>query len=313
MPAEDPIRARLARLMERITAALWNLYRPGVGQAAAAAGAAARAQDITPARVADLLATYQRAMAVAGLQAGDVTADFVRQAATYGLADATTLLAAAGAPVDPGLVQVANTAEGPLRDLLVARVPEHADQVGRVLVEGAARGWAPARIAAETRRAAGGPFRNAVLVARTEAMRAHRTASLTTYQANPMVSRWRWSARNTSRTCPACWARDGQIYANDRPLGSHPACMCVTVPVVEGVSDGPPEGPRLFARLDAATQNQILGPAKGAAYRAGAFRLEDVVATTHSPAWGEGVRVKRLGELVGPDEAARFLAAARAR
>lgn len=307
--AEAQLRARLARLVERLTAALWDLYRPGVANAATGARAVAAGPD--PDRIQDLLTTYRQAMAAAGNQAVAVSARFTAEAARYGLADAAALVAAAGgAPVDAGLVQVADVAEGPLRDLLTRRVGPHADQVARVMVEGSSKGWSPARIAAETRRAAGGPFRNSVLVARTEALRAHRTATLGTYQVNPEVSRWRWSARNTANTCPACWAKDGTVHGTDRPMGTHPACMCVMVPVVRGVSDGPPEGPRLFAQLDAGTQDRILGPSKGAAYRDGAFRLEDVVATTTSPVWGEGVRVKALAELVGPD-AGRYLALAR--
>ena len=292
------MRARLARLVERLTAALWRAYRPGVAQATADATRAARAPQLEPARVAHLLAVYRQAMADAGVQAAEVSAGFAAEAARFGLADAAALVeAVGGAPVDAGLVQVANVAEGPLRALLTARTPEHVDRVASALVDGSARGWSPQRIAAEVRRAAGGPFRNAVLVARTEAMRAHRTATLASYQVNPTVDRWRWSARLTNRTCAACWAKDGTMQAVDRPMGTHPACMCVMVPVVEGVSDGPAVGPRRFARLDAAEQDRILGPSKGAAYRDGIIRLEDVAAHTHSPAWGEGLRVRTLAEL----------------
>ncbi len=68
----------------------------------------------------------------------------------------------------------------------------------------------------------------------------------------------------------------------------------------------PEPGPDQFARLEPSAQDNILGQAAGAAYRAGAIRLEDVVGRSWSRDWGFTRRVKSLREVVGKEEAKQW-------
>jgi len=60
-----------------------------------------------------------------------------------------------------------------------------------------------------------------------------------------------------------------------------------------------------------ALRQRSRGPGAYAAYRAGAIKLEDVAGWSHSAKWGRTPRVKSLRELVGAEEARKWLALSR--
>lgn len=307
----EELRAGAAALVRRLTEALTGVYGPPqsrLERAIVRHGVAGENAEMLRA-----LARYRADLFGAATPAADITNRFVLLAQRQALADAAALVATvAGQQVIAADVAVANAAAGPLRELLEARAVENGDRVARTLAEGIARGQAPDRTARQMRQAAGGALRNAQLIARTETLRAHRTATLATYQTNPVVEQWRWSSRLIpDRTCAACWARHGQIFPITTPMGSHPACLCVPEPVVDGLAPLA-SGETRLRRLPVADQRQVLGPSRWQAWHDGAFPLSEVAVATRSQLWGPGLRTRSLTELVGAAEASRLIAATRA-
>jgi SPP1 gp7 family putative phage head morphogenesis protein len=122
-------------------------------------------------------------------------------------------------------------------------------------------------------------------LARTETLRAYRSATLRNYEANSDVVRgWVWMASLSARTCASCLAMHGSVHPTSERMGTHPNCRCVCAPFVSGSPvvqtsqdwlEGQPQS----------VQDSILG--KGAdGWREGRYRLSDFVHQTESPLWG---------------------------
>lgn len=199
-----------------------------------------------------------------------------------------------GSPVHARLLELAGTGAQAVQD---------------GLTQGLMLGQNANTIARQIRLALGSSLAKALTWSRTETMRAYRGASLATYQANANVlGGWTWrSARNT-RTCAMCWAMDGTVHELSEPLDDHPNGRCFAVPVPKtwdelGISGMPPARPprmtgsEAFARLSEAEKLKILGPAKYAAYKDGAIKLEDLVGRRLDPRWGSMRYEKSLAEL----------------
>lgn len=205
------------------------------------------------------------------------------------------------------------TADGsPLRRLLDTLGGEASAGVRDALIQGVALGQNPTQIARTVRTALGGSLARALTISRTEVLRAYREATLRSYQANDdVVDGWIWNCACQPRSCAACWAMHGSWHPLTERLNDHPNGRCSMLPSVKPVAGmaeqwRPESGPAQFKRLTPEQQDHILGKAAGAAYRAGAFKLEDVAGESFSPAWGSMIRVKSLRELVGKEEARDF-------
>lgn len=73
---------------------------------------------------------------------------------------------------------------------------------------------------------------NAQRLARTMVSHAYQQAFVRSTQKNPFVTKYRWDASNSARTCPICAERDGKLYdKNDLPL-DHPNGMCTFEAVI---------------------------------------------------------------------------------
>jgi SPP1 gp7 family putative phage head morphogenesis protein len=195
----------------------------------------------------------------------------------------------------------------PLGDLLREIAPLAPDRVRDTLAYGVAAGKGPRVIAREVQAAANVTRNRALVIARTEIVGAHREATTQTWKQTGIVERWQWSCAKDTRTCAACWAQDGTVHPVDEPMGSHPQCRCGRIPVTPswaelgftGIPDNRPSiptGAEVFATLPEADKLAILGQAKLDAYNTGQITLADLVARTHSPRWGDGVRVASLAE-----------------
>lgn len=182
-----------------------------------------------------------------------------------------------------------------------------AASIEEALTTGVAMGTNPKVIAAQIRHDLGGNMVRALTISRTEVMRAHREAALSTYRANAaFVGGWVWVAGLGSRTCASCWAQHGSVHPLDEPMASHPRCRCVAVPQsrswadlgFSGLSEPDPiePGPAIFARSRLQTKMDVLGPSKLAAYQDGDVRLEDFVARRDDPLWGPSTRAAGLAE-----------------
>lgn len=134
--------------------------------------------------------------------------------------------------------------------------------------------------------------RGAETLARTIINHISNTAALETYRANAdLVKEVEWLATLDRATCPICGALDGTTW----PTGdshalppAHPGCRCAITPVLAswealGISN-PPESVRAsmngevpgattyedwLRRQGAAFQDDVLGPSRGAMFRAG--------------------------------------------
>lgn len=188
------------------------------------------------------------------------------------------------------------------------------------LLQGLMLGQGARQIASNIRAGLGGELARALTIARTETLRAYRESSHQTYQANAhLVKGWIWRSARNVRTCGSCWAMDGTEHTLDERLDDHPNGRCFEVPVTKTWKEmgyDVPEavqakstGIEAFGKLSAADQLTILGPAKFAAWRDGAFQLSDLVGRRWDARWGSMRYEKSLKEM-GLD-AKKFLQASR--
>lgn len=206
----------------------------------------------------------------------------------------------------------------PLKDLMDS-LPQHgAARFRQEIIRGVALGRSPTETARRVAGALGGNLSRAIIISRTETLRAYRSVTQEGYRRNSAVVRgWVWSSSADTRTCPVCWAMDGTFHTLDEPFASHPACRCSIVPRTRtwaemGIPGVPDTGPSIesgeakFAALDDRAKLAILGPAKFQAYSAGAIRLQDLVGVSESAAWGPGRFERSLSSILGTSSAARF-------
>ncbi|NCC35109.1 MAG: hypothetical protein EOM24_24320, partial [Chloroflexia bacterium] len=157
----------------------------------------------------------------------------------------------------------------PLRTLLDGLGADAADTVQRGLLRGVALGRNPRQIARDLRTALGGNLNRALTIARTEHMRAYRSATLECFQANGDILRgWQWRAAPSDRTCPLCLAMDGREFGLDEPFAQHPNCRCTALPLLRNRPAPEREfGAAWFDQQTQERQRAILGQGALALYR----------------------------------------------
>lgn len=186
------------------------------------------------------------------------------------------------------------------------------------LSSGIALGRNPRVIAQAMRRRFGLGLVRALRISRTETMRAYREATLRNYQANSdVVEGWIWCAALSARTCAACWAMHGTEHSLKETLDDHVNGRCTQIPKLKpwkelgiDATDQRPvvaPGVELFATLESDTQRRILGPAAFEAYSAGAVKLQQFVGRKRSRQWGTMRYAKSLRQIVGDNQAARWI------
>lgn len=154
---------------------------------------------------------------------------------------------------------------------------------------------------------AGSTLARATTIARTETLRAYRTAQTQAYEASPVVDGWVWLSARNARTCSACWAMHGSYHDASEPFPSHPNCRCRAIPRtksweelgITGLTDTSPTvepGASAFARLPEYEQREILGPGLHDLYREKRIRLSDTVAMSDSPVWGRSVHKASIAD-----------------
>lgn len=209
----------------------------------------------------------------------------------------------------------ATQAGSPLAELFGGFGDEAADKVGKALVTGLSLGNNPRQVARDVQQALGISRNRALVLARTEQIRAYRSANLETYRANSdVVDMWIWSAQLSPRTCAACLAMNGTEHPLSEQMGSHPCCRCVQMPKTKNWSEilGPlgidtshipdtrpqvQSGSDWFDDQPESTQREVLGN-KYAGWANGDFTLQDLVGHDHDEQWGGSIREKSLKELV---------------
>ena len=289
-----------------------------------AAGAAPSAGQLWQLeRFRSLLAQTQRQQkAFADYSAGLISREQYVAAAEgieYGVDSVQAAMASAGIeasfatlPVDAVQAMIGFAADGtPLSQLLQASYPETAATITDALVRGIALGTNPRRTARLIRDAMAGNLQRALVVSRTETLRALRVATVQQYQASGVVSGYQRHAARTGRTCLACLLLDGTVYSVLEQFSDHPNGRCFCTPVLAGMERaGEPAqtGTQWFLAQEPEAQRVIMGDGHYQAWRRGEFRLEQAARMHTDPVWGESPQVVPLRELVG--QATRGLAEA---
>lgn len=141
-------------------------------------------------------------------------------------------------------------------------------------------------------------LRRTVLIARTESLRAYRTAQSQNYAKNSdVVVAMRVVSARDARTCFMCIARDGEIMEPGDVFGSHPGCRCTLEPVVKYLDRPRIDGESWFAEQPESYQREALGPSRFKLWSSGDATLTDFTKKTQSSEWGPGVRPRTLTEL----------------
>src|SRR5262245_48539253 len=174
--------------------------------------------------------------------------DSQQQAANAALRDTADLMAAAAAEANisatfnrlpTGAVEnlVGFLGDGsPLKDLLDELPKDGKKIVQDGLIDAISTGIGPAATARKIRDGLEGNQMRALMISRTETLRAYRTATHQTYQANSKVlSGWTWRSSRSRRSCAACIALDGVFQQVSEPMRAHVRCRCVMVPTVKRV------------------------------------------------------------------------------
>lgn len=210
---------------------------------------------------------------------------------------------------------VATTGSGsPVRKLIDRLAGDAASRVRRTMVNHVALGRNPRVTARRITDDLGSTLDRALTIARTESLRALRLASQASMAANPeVVQGWTWVCALDDTTCEVCYAMHGEEFDSDEMLDTHPNCRCTMVPKTASWASlgfagaGADEqlavesGAGQFAKLSEAQQARVLGPAKLAAYKAGAVELKDFVQVKTSPTWGKSRSAKSLRAVLGKD------------
>jgi len=173
--------------------------------------------------------------------------------------------------------------------------------IRRELVRGIASGANPRQTAARMIKNAeagfNGGLSRALNIARTETLDAHRAAAAVSQKANAdVLAGWIWLTSLSGRTCPACLGMSGTEHPLTEPgPQGHQSCRCSRMPKTKtwrelGIDlDEPksvmPDAGEWFAQQDAATQKQILGPGRYAAWKRGDYPMDKWAVRRQNPDW----------------------------
>ena len=109
--------------------------------------------------------------------------------------------------------------------------------VSRILAEGMIRGLNPTKIAREiANKISVIGKRRAIILARTEIIRAHHLGSIQEYRNLGLFNvkiEAEWNTAGDDRVCELCAPMDGKIFTLDKIEGMiplHPQCRCGTIP-----------------------------------------------------------------------------------
>lgn len=185
----------------------------------------------------------------------------------------------------------------PLYKLLKNDYPDAVDGLTQALINGLARGLNPAQIGRAMADGMGMGLDRALLIARTEAARAYRTASTEQYRQSGVVKGFMRLVKKET-ACAACLMLDGETFELEKELDDHPRGKCTAIPAVEGVGFPKWEkGKDWFMRQDEAKQREILGSNKYDLWKEQGFDLSKFAQHSHSDEWGDSPRVATMAEL----------------
>ena len=197
----------------------------------------------------------------------------------------------------------------PLGELLKLRMVHDANgqplpgvwqRLTQTLINGTAQGWNPRKTARAMRDDLAGGLQKALVIARSEQLRAYRETNRAQYEHSGVVIGQKRLVTHDGRTCAACIADEGTLYDLRDIISDHPQGRCTSVPVVKGM----PEvqwlsGEAWFRTQDEAVQRSILGDGRYEAWRDGRIEFSAMATHTYDETWGGGITPTPLSELVG--------------
>lgn len=187
------------------------------------------------------------------------------------------------------------------------------ESMRRRLVEGVAVGANPRAAAARMLRDVQGEFTGgltrALNIARTEMLDVSRAATMAADKANPdLITGWIWMSALDERTCPSCWSMHGSEHkADEQGPDDHQSGRCTRASITKSWADlgfNIPEPPPLipdaeakFWSLPPAKQEQIMGPGRLAALKAGA-PWESLTVKRSATQWRDSQAVRPVRDLL---------------
>ena len=192
------------------------------------------------------------------------------------------------------------TDKSPLYDLFQAIAPDALASAREMFAVGISQGQNPRKIGNALMGKLGITKQRAVLIARTESLRAYRQAHIQNYAANSdVVVGLRISSARDGRTCPLCLARDGIVLTKGEDFAPHPGCRCALIPVVKFLDEPPtpPTGEDWLKAQPEAVQKATLGPSRFDLWNSGKISLSDIYKIETHPRWGKSLRARTLKEI----------------
>lgn len=214
-------------------------------------------------------------------------------------------------PVDAVNTMVGFCKDGaPLFSVLKQRAlfPEAVDGLTSQLINAMALGWNPTKTARAMADGLAAGLTKALVIARTEQLRAFREASFQNYNKNSdIVKGWVWHSACDARTCCACFAMHGSEHPLDERLADHVCGRCAMVPRTkswkelgyDAADTNPviPSGEEEFSKLSEEKQRAIMGNGRFELWKAGKLEFGKMATFTNDPVWGRSVKVASLKEL----------------
>jgi hypothetical protein len=203
-------------------------------------------------------------------------------------------------PIEAIRSMIGLTGDGsPLTELLKADYETTVARLTQTLINATAMGWNPRKTAQLMANAMAGNLQRALLVSRTEQMRAMRVAQVGEFRESGVVKGYRRMCALSAETCLACLLEDGRFYTTLEQYSDHPAGRCSAVPVL--TLKGFDTGERLSGKdwllaQKAGRQQEIMGRYYQP-WKDGQIGLDRMSRMHNHPVWGESPQVVPLKEL----------------
>lgn len=173
-----------------------------------------------------------------------------------------------------------------------------ADYVRNSLLEGIALGKNPRFIARLIQDAFGRGLTDALRMARTAMLWAHRVATNEVYKQSEVLDGWVWFATLDDTVCQSCIVQHGTIHPLDEVQNDHHSGRCAALPYIEEFGNPIEQtGIQWFEGLPEAQQRKILGQGKFEAWKAGQFTLPQLSKEHENDVYGMMRVVTPLKEL----------------